>query len=179
MINARSETVFNKTSFRQAIRTRRCVIPVSGFYEWDANSPKRGKRQPYLIRIKNRRPFALAGLWERNEIVAGGPLETFSILTTRANEMMEVFHDRMPVIIPDDKIEQWLNPTTPDIRELLTPFPAGDMDAVAVYEYVNSVLHEGVQCIAPPAPLPSEQVEQSEPKKPRSRDIVGQQTLFD
>lgn len=175
MINARAETVFQKASFRQAIRSRRCIVPVSGFYEWKADGLPRGKRQPYLIGMKNGRPFALAGLWEHNEIVPEGPLETFTILTTQANAMIKELHDRMPVIIPDDAIERWLNPAAPDIRDLLAPYPADTMQRTPVSDYINDATHEGAQCIAPP---PSQTAEAALPRKGKSRDAPGQQTLF-
>ena len=102
LINARSETVTEKPSFREAFRRRRCLIPTSGFYEWKREG---ARKQPYFFRMKTDEPFMFAGLWERWEGAAGDgvTLETCTILTTMANEVLAPVHDRMPVIIaPED-----------------------------------------------------------------------------
>lgn len=179
MINARSETVFQKASFRQAIRARRCIVPVSGFYEWKACPTSRGKRRAFHIHMRDKRPFALAGLWECNEIVPEGPVETFAILTTQANRMMREFHERMPVIIPDDALERWLDPATEALGDLLVPYAIDELQATPVSDYVNDASHEGAKCLAPPPPetLPAD----GKPvvKKGKSRDAPGQLSLFD
>ncbi len=185
MINARAETVFQKNSFRKAIHTKRCLVPVSGFYEWKvygAGAAGRGKKQAYLIQRKNQRPFVLGGLWEHNEIVPEGPIETFTVLTTHANALMKDLHERMPVIIPDEAIERWLNPATPDIRDLLTPYTADDLEAVPVSDYVNDATHEGPQCIekmdvSSSTPL-LEKTESVPRRKVKSKGVPGQQELF-
>jgi putative SOS response-associated peptidase YedK len=95
LINARSETVTEKPSFRDAFARRRCIVPADGFFEW----LRRGDtKRPYYFRMKDGEPFAIAGLWERWEGV-GGPLETCTLLTTGANELLSSYHDRMPVIV--------------------------------------------------------------------------------
>lgn len=96
LINARSETVAEKPTFRHAIKYRRCIIPTSGFYEWDHSG---GKKQPYYIQLADQSPMCLAGVWETWKSPDGSELETFAILTTAANKLVESIHDRMPVIL--------------------------------------------------------------------------------
>jgi putative SOS response-associated peptidase YedK len=98
LINARAETVSEKPSFRSAFKRRRCVIPVGGFYEWQATYGPRKK--PWLFRIADGSPMSLAGLWEHRDGSDGQVIESCSILTTTANELMVPIHDRMPVILP-------------------------------------------------------------------------------
>ncbi|MBT5415836.1 MAG: SOS response-associated peptidase, partial [Rhodospirillaceae bacterium] len=113
LINARSETAAEKPSFRRAMETRRCLIPVDGFYEWKAA----GKlKQPYRIELDGRRPFAFAGLWERWEKGAGGSLETCAILTTEANDRLRAIHHRMPVILDPAAYGAWLDVEARDPR---------------------------------------------------------------
>jgi len=175
MINARAETVFQKTSFRNAIRRKRCVVPVNGFYEWK----KDGKlRRPYLIRQPSNEPFALAGIWEFNEAVPEGPVETFSIVTTTANGTMQAIHDRMPVILPAATMEQWLDPKLDDagIKSLMVP-AADDMLVMnRVSNYVSNVRNEGPDCIA--APRADEEAVAVVVKKKKSKDADGQGMLF-
>ena len=127
LINARSETAATKPSFRNALRHRRCLIPADGFYEWQKVETK---KQPYLTGVGQGEVFALAGLWEdweRN----GEVIQSCTILTTEANELMRPLHDRMPVILPPETYDRWLDPTV-DVRtlqELLRPFPAEKMNA--------------------------------------------------
>ena len=174
MINARSESVFEKASFRNAIRKKRCVVPASGFYEW-----KRGSRirQPYLFGMKSGRPFALAGLWESNGAVPEGPVETFTILTTTANSLMQPLHDRMPVILPDTAIDRWLDPMTADIGDLLVPLPENEMAARPVSAYANNPMNEGAECLAPPSE--ADAIPLLPARRKRSKDAPGQGSLFD
>jgi putative SOS response-associated peptidase YedK len=150
MINARSETAATKPAFREAFRRRRCLVAADGFYEW-----KRGAKpkQPYYIRLVEDGPFAFAGLWERwhrGEAV----IESCTILTSDANELVASLHDRMPVILDPDDYDAWLDPDVKDtarLTALLAPFPAGRMTAYAVSTAVNSPRHEGPELIAPAA----------------------------
>jgi putative SOS response-associated peptidase YedK len=174
MINARAETVFQKTSFRNAIRRKRCIVPVNGFYEWE----REGKlRRPYLIRQPSNEPFALAGVWEFNEAVPEGPVETFSIITTTANGMMRAIHDRMPVVLPTAVLERWLDPKLDDagISALLVPAADDVLVRNRVSDYVNNVRNEGPDCIA--APRADEDVPVVAKKK-KSKDADGQGMLF-
>jgi len=148
MINARAETVGEKPSFRAAIRRRRCLIPADGFYEWVVT--ENGKR-PYFIHFSDSRTFAFAGLWERWTARGGASLESCTIITTTANEMISDIHHRMPVILPREKYDEWMVPdslTAPRIAELLTPHSAVGMEAYPVSTHVNRPGNDGPECIA-------------------------------
>lgn len=149
MINARSETVDDKPAFRAAFRRRRCLVPADGFYEWQ----RQGKaKQPYLVHMVDERPFAMAGLWETWEGPEHNVVESCTILTTRPNQLMQPIHDRMPVILPNDSCEIWLDPEQSDrelLQSLLVPFDANQMNAHPVSTYVNRSTNEGPECIAP------------------------------
>jgi putative SOS response-associated peptidase YedK len=147
-INARSETAAQKPMFREAFRSRRCLIPADGFYEWRKIGPKR--KQPYFIHAANGRPFAFAGLWERWN-AGGEPLESCTILTTDANGLLAPLHDRMPVILPPDKYEVWLDPDVQQkaLQPLLTPLPVDALTLHAVSTEVNRPANDSPRCIEP------------------------------
>ena len=149
MINARSESVAEKPAYRRSFRKQRCLIPTDGFYEWK----KEGKlKQPYHIRRKDRLPFAFAGLWERWKNPEGKLLDSFTILTTDANELIRPLHNRMPVIIDRKDFGLWLDPAAGDpvpLLALLVPAPSGDMETVPVSRAVNSPAHDAPDCIEP------------------------------
>ena len=149
MINARSESVAEKPAYKHSFRKQRCLIPTSGFYEWK----KEGKaKQPYLIRRKDARPFAFAGLWARWMEPGKGPLDTFTILTTEANETIRPLHDRMPVIVGQEDFDLWLDPSMGDVerlKSLLVPAPPEDIETFPVSKLVNSPANELAECIAP------------------------------
>ena len=146
MINARSETVAEKPSFRRAFKERRCLIPADGFYEWQKTN---GGKQPYYLRMKSGRPFAFAGLWESWN-GDGNEIRSCTILTTNPNNIAREVHDRMPVILPPEVYEIWLDP---DVREkehllsLLAPYPPGDMEAYPVSRRVNSPSNNEPSCV--------------------------------
>lgn len=124
MINARSETACEKPSFRNAPRRRWSLIPVNEFFEWEK---LQDTKQPYAISMADEALFALAGLWEHWGDDQGNELETFTILTTSANELIGELHDRMPVIIDRENFPAWLDNTTEDTevaRELCRPYPS-------------------------------------------------------
>ena len=149
MINARSETVDQKPSFKAAFRRRRCLVLADGFYEWQRL--KRGK-QPYYIHLIDGGPFAFAGLWEEWADPDGSVIETCTILTTSANELMADLHDRMPVILDRSAYELWLDATVHDARvlaPLLQPFPSEKLAAHAVSTWVNSPRNDDQACIKP------------------------------
>ncbi len=150
MINARSETVSEKPSFREAFRRRRCLIPATGFYEWKREG---ARKQPYYFRMKTDEPFAFAGLWERWESADGGAaLETCSILTTTANEVSAPVHERMPVIIAPEDYGLWLaakNIKPERLTELLRPFAAEKMTSYPVSPSVNSPAYDHADLVAP------------------------------
>ncbi len=150
MINARSETAAVKPSFRRALRAHRCLIAADGFYEW--RKTKSGK-QPYWIHSVPEGPLAFAGLHETWRGPGGSVLRTCTILTCSANELLAPLHDRMPVILPREDHELWLDAgvTSPDLLQpLLEPFPSEDLAFRPVSRYVNDARHEGPDCLAPP-----------------------------
>jgi putative SOS response-associated peptidase YedK len=148
MANARSETVATKPAFRASFRSRRCLVVADGFYEWQARD---GRKQPYYIRLETGRPFGIAGLWDRWD-KQGEPLQTCTILTCDANESMLVIHDRMPVVIPPESFDTWLNPAEHDagtLTRLLRPFHPDEMTAYPVSTLVNNVRNDSARCIEP------------------------------
>jgi len=152
MINARSETAAGKPAFGEALARRRCLVPADGFFEWR----KTGRvRQPYFIRRRDGAPCALAGLWERWSAAGGETIESFTVLTTTPNALVEPLHDRMPVIIEPADFERWLDLDEPDparLRPLLGPLPAEQMEAHPVSRRVNSPAHDDPACIEPISP---------------------------
>jgi putative SOS response-associated peptidase YedK len=154
MINARSETVAEKPSFRHAFRRRRCLVVADGFYEWQKQN---GTKQPYFIRLREARPFAFAGLWERWEGPEADVIESCTLLTTQPNDFMRQLHNRMPVILQPKDYELWLDPKVQEaslLQPLLLPFPPDEMDAYPVSRYVNSPDNDDPRCIEP---LPQQQ----------------------
>jgi putative SOS response-associated peptidase YedK len=147
LINARAETVAEKPSFRSAFKQRRCLILADGFYEWKRLN---GKKQPFYFQVSDGHPFAFAGLWERWQ-GDDSPIETCTILTTQANELLQPVHDRMPVILSPQDYDRWLDPTTsPDtLHALLRPFDAQEMQGCPVSAVVNSSKVDGPECVAP------------------------------
>jgi putative SOS response-associated peptidase YedK len=117
MINARAETLIEKPSFRTAFRRRRCLIPADGFFEWKVE-PGRKTKTPMYIRLKSGKPFALAGLWERWDSPDGSTIFSCTIITTQPNELMQVIHNRMPVILPPQAYSLWLDPAEPPLPKL-------------------------------------------------------------
>jgi putative SOS response-associated peptidase YedK len=149
LINARSEGVDKKPSFRAAFKQRRCLVVSSGFYEWQKITTK--KKQPYYFQLKGGDVFGFAGLWESWH-GPDGELETCTILTTDANELVEPVHDRMPVIMPKEVHAAWLDPGTKKADELLVmlrPFDPDAMEAWPVSTFVNSPKNQGEECVKP------------------------------
>lgn len=148
MINARSETVLEKPSFRAAFRQRRCLIPASGFYEWQTLPT--GK-QPFYFTLRDDDLMAFAGLWEQWRSPDGTVVESCTILTTAANEIVAPIHDRMPVIIPSDLDARWLDPGA-DIGQLYdlcrTPPPVA-LHCYPVSPAVNQVRNDSEALIQP------------------------------
>ena len=149
LINARAETLAEKSAYRSAFRRRRCVVPADGFYEWKKTGD--GK-QPWFITRKDRKPMPLAGLWEHWESPDGSTIESFTLITTEPNELVRRLHDRMPAILPDEEMTRWLD-TGADLGELqallLTPYPAALLDAWPVSTLVNSPANDDPGLIDP------------------------------
>jgi putative SOS response-associated peptidase YedK len=148
LINARSETAATKPAFRSAFRQRRCLILADGFYEWKTVD---GKKQPYFIHMQDRMAFAFAGLWE-SYADADRTVESCTILTTAANELMRSIHERMPVILERDSYEQWLDPRIlkPElVQGLLGPYRSEAMSCYPVSTLVNNPRNDSPDCMKP------------------------------
>jgi putative SOS response-associated peptidase YedK len=148
MINARCEGVEAKPSFRAAVRERRCIVPATGFFEWQGEP---GHKQPFAITLRGQSLFAFAGLWESWQAADGAPVETFTIITTEANQAVARIHDRMPVILPMDAIDTWLTAPPVEACKLLKPYE-GTVELRAVGKYVSNVNNEGPECLDPAEP---------------------------
>ena len=148
-INARAEEAANKPAFREALRRRRCLVPADAFYEWERSDPK--DRRPFAIALKSGEPYAFAGLWESWRPKEGEPMQTFSILTTDANEVLEPIHNRMPVILEPRDYDRWLDPEAAERlpTDLLRPFPAERMIAWPVSKRVGNVRNDDPDLLTP------------------------------
>ena len=149
MINARGETVAQKPSFRNALQRRRCLVLADGFYEWQ----KVGKgKQPMRIVLKSREPFAFAGLWESWRNPEGETIRSCTIITTEANDLLRPIHERMPVILPRELEEFWLDGDVTDsaaLTDVLSPYPDEPMEAYEVSPLVNKATNNGADLVVP------------------------------
>jgi putative SOS response-associated peptidase YedK len=141
-INAKAEEAASKPAFREALKKRRCLVPADAFYEWQKLDPK--TKRPFAFALRSGEPYAFAGLWERWKGKENESLETFTILTTDPNELMEPVHNRMPVILEPKDYERWLDPemTERPPLDLLRPLPAERMHAWPVSERVGNVRND-------------------------------------
>jgi putative SOS response-associated peptidase YedK len=147
MINARAETVAEKPAFRRPFRSRRCLILADGFYEWRRDGER---KQPYFITMKDRRPFAFAGLWDRWAAAGGDRVESCTIITTTPNGVLAPIHDRMPAILPPVAQATWLDATVEEserLQSLLQPFDAAEITAYPVSPRVNNPRNDDQDCI--------------------------------
>lgn len=150
MINARSETLTEKPSFRPLLYRQRCLIPSDGYYEWAKTDA--GNKQPYRIIVGDGELFAFAGLWDRWISPEGKTVESFTIITTQANEKLSRIHHRMPVILPRSAEDLWLDPGLRDpehLRQLLVPYPDDSIRLYPVSTLVNSPRNDTEACIRP------------------------------
>src|SRR4051794_17635833 len=147
LINARAKAVADKPSFRSALRCRRCLVLADGLFEWQS---LQGKKQPYYFRLRDGRPFAVAGLWERWSRGGHGAVESCTLITTEANDLVRPLHERMPVILPPDGYEVWLDPAVQrpgQLQPLLRPYRAEEMTAYPVSVRVNSPRNDDAGCV--------------------------------
>jgi putative SOS response-associated peptidase YedK len=148
MINARSETAATKPAFSDALKTRRCLIPADGFYEWKRDGKA---KQPHCFEVNNGELFAFAGLWDRWKNLDGTWIKTCSILTTTPNAVTTTIHDRMPVILDPENYDLWLDPGMTKVEavsDLLKPYDAQLMKCYPVSTRVNSVANDDEGCSA-------------------------------
>ena len=151
IINARAETVAQKPSFRSAFRKRRCLVVASGYYEWKGKA--RGKI-PYFVRLKSRKPFGFAAIYDL-PISSGTAVRACAIITTGSNSLTASIHHRMPVILSPSFYDEWLNPVQTNeskLLEFLKPYAVGEMEAYEVSTLVNSPQNDIPKCIEPVSP---------------------------
>jgi putative SOS response-associated peptidase YedK len=149
-VNAKAETVATSPTFREAFRRRRCLVPADAFYEWQKIDAK--TKQPFAIGMKDGSPYAFAGLWERwKNADRSETLETYTIITTDPNELLEPLHNRMPVILEPRDYDRWLRPAEPSHLplDLLRAYPAAQMTAWKVDKQVGNVKNDSQSCIEP------------------------------
>src|SRR5579884_4053338 len=148
MINARAETLAEKPSFKRLLRSRRCLIAADGFYEWKKEA---GGKTPMYITMKDNEIFALAGLWDTWKNADGEQIRTCTIITTEPNELLSTIHNRMPVILPVEAYDEWLDADLHDEHQLvslLKSYPTDAMQARAVSRLVNNVQYDSAELIA-------------------------------
>lgn len=151
MINARAETLAEKPSFKSALRQRRCLVLADGFYEWK-QEPGMKTKTPMRIQLKDGKPFAFAGLWERWKSPDGTEVKSCTIITTQPNEFMSAIHNRMPVILPAEDYLRWIDPESREpgqLQSLLKPYPSDLMMAYPVSKLVNSPANDSAEVIRP------------------------------
>lgn len=173
LINARSESVAEKPSFRRAFAARRCLLPADGFYEWRKEG---AAKQPYRITLADEQVFAFAGLWEHWRDPAGGEeLETCTILTTAAHPSIAEIHPRMPVILPRGHYGTWLDSESPHdgLLELLGPYVEKPLKAARVSVRVNKVVNDDPSLLAPYEEEATDDraIEETKPKPPSQGEL--------
>lgn len=146
LINARAETVAEKPSFRSAFRHRRCLVIADGFYEWRRQD---GKKQPFYFRLHDGQPFAFAGLWEHWQDSMGEVIDSCTIITTEANEILQPIHDRMPVILNPKDYDLWLDPVEKpeQLQQLLQSYSSTEMTSYPVSTKVNKPTNDTPELI--------------------------------
>ena len=180
LINARGETVCDKPAYRAAMKRRRCLIPADGFYEWQ----KAGDRKrPFYVHAKSGAPLAFAGLWETWMGPNGEELETAAIVTTAANGTLKPIHERMPVIVPREAFDLWLNCTDVDAKTaeaLIAPAPEGLLEAYEISTAVNRTANDNPKLLEPVGAAPPEPVTPAAPRPrvKRAKKDSGQGALF-
>ena len=149
MINARSETITEKASFKRAFEKRRCLVITDGYYEWKKVSNK--SKIPYRIQLASEKLFAFAGLWEKYQDEDNSTIYSFTIVTTESSEKTAHIHERMPVILNPDTEKIWLNnqSSVSDHLELLQPYPTEKIKYYSVSNLVNNVRNDSTELITP------------------------------
>src|SRR5689334_320194 len=180
LINARGESLTDKPAFSAAVKRRRCLVPADGFYEW--KTTKAGK-QPYFVRAKSGDPIAFAGLWETWMGPNGEELETAAIVTTRASHALASIHERVPVVVPRDAFDLWLDCANVDVETAMTlvaPAPDAALEFYKVSTAVNRAANDNPALVEPwspsaePTPAPARQRQSAR----RAKKDDGQGMLF-
>ena len=154
--NARSESIFEKATFKRQVPAHRCAIPTTGFIDWETDEQDR--KWPRLFTLDHSRPYAMAAIWNPGNATHSVPPH-FYIVTTEPNELVARFHDRMPVILPENRLARWLDPTPmaqPEFQDMAKSYPAELMRQREISDFANNVKHEGPECLAPAKPRPSQ-----------------------
>jgi putative SOS response-associated peptidase YedK len=149
MINARAETLDEKSSFKAAFKKQRCLIIADGFYEW---KKEKRKKVPYYIRLKSAEPFGFAGLYNQWTSPDGEKICSCTIITSEANDLVATIHDRMPAIVPHEKVDMWLDPGFQDsemLKRILRPYPSEEIEMYPVSSKINSVKMDSATNIMP------------------------------
>lgn len=188
LVNARGESLLDKPAFRNAMKRRRCLIPADGFYEWKQEGER---KRPFFVRPRSREPVAFAGLWESWMGPNGEEMETACIVTTAANRMLRAIHDRMPVVIPPEAFDLWLDGARVDAATaaaLIVPAPETLFEAYEVSTAVNRTANDSAALIAPlsspAASSPGAQAPRAgskplkQPKATKATKDDGQTSLF-
>jgi putative SOS response-associated peptidase YedK len=152
LINARGETINEKPAFRGSLHKERCLVLADGFYEWSATT---GKKTPYRIELRDRKPFAMAGLSSRWKDEKGREIDTFTIVTTQANDIVGAIHDRMPAILNREQERQWLNPLIDPkgASQYLRSYSGSDMEMYPISTLVNSPKNDSAEIVKPILPV--------------------------
>ncbi len=151
LINIRDDTLIDKKTFYSLFEKNRCLIVADGFYEWK-KEPSGGKKTPYYFFMKNKKPFAFAGLWNTWTPPDGNEIRSCAIITTQANSLVKILHDRMPVILNERDYDLWLNTGFFDrekLSSLLKPYPSEEMDSYEVSGAVGNVKNDYEGLIKP------------------------------
>jgi putative SOS response-associated peptidase YedK len=178
VINARGESVLEKPAFRNAMKRRRCLFPADGFYEWKRAGER---KQPYFVRLKSGQPMAFAGLWESWMGPNGEEMETAAIVTTTASRSIAHIHDRMPVIVPPEAFDFWLDPNVDGEMAASVIAPARDalIEACEVSSAVNRTANDTPTLVEPlREPEPVEPPKPKPPRKEKTKVDAGQASLF-
>ena len=149
MINARAETLMEKASFKRPFKSQRCLVVSDGFFEWRKEGTK---KVPVYIRLKSKKPFGFAGLYDTWTSPDGEQIVSCTIITTASNDLIQPIHDRMPAILPKRQYKTWLDPKNQRfdaLSALLAPYPAAEMEAYEVSRLVNAPANNSPQCIEP------------------------------
>jgi putative SOS response-associated peptidase YedK len=178
LFNARGESVLERPAFQAAMRYRRCLVPFDGFYEWKHSGRR---RQPYYIHARDGGPLAFAGLWESWMGPNGEEMETAAIITTSANDQLAPLHDRMPVILPAEAFDLWLDHRNVDAEtatRLITPAREDLLEIHPVSDAVNRAENDVPELIEPVEEPPEPESAEEQPRRKKAASDNGQGSLF-